>query len=158
MGHVDRPDQGRRTETGPATDRRQGHRPGAVPTLGPHQARRNLTWLPMPALPDLDVARIRQYCARRVPARLRDEARVEADVRGKSVTIYDCRPPWHPDLTDWSRVPVAQLRYDPTDHLWSLYWADRNSRWHLMDDVTPAATPAPLLAELDADPTGIFWG
>jgi len=27
-----------------------------------------------------------------------------------------------------------------------------------MDDVTPAATPAPLLAELDADPTGIFWG
>jgi Protein of unknown function (DUF3024) len=41
---------------------------------------------------------------------------------------------------------------------WRLYWADRNTRWHLMDDVAPAATPGPLLTELDADPTGIFWG
>ena len=50
----------------------------------------------MPTVPDLDLARIRQFCERRVPAHLRDEARVEADTRGKSVTIFDCRPPWHP--------------------------------------------------------------
>jgi hypothetical protein len=35
--------------------------------------------------------------------------------RGKSVTIFDCRAPWHLNLTDWSRVPIAQLRYDPAD-------------------------------------------
>lgn len=78
---------------------------------------------PVPAVPDLDLASIRQFCDGRVPAHLRDEARVEADVRGKSVTIFDCRPPWHPNLTDWSRVPVAQLRYDPANHAWTLYWA-----------------------------------
>jgi Protein of unknown function (DUF3024) len=58
-------------------------------------------------------------------------------------------------------MPIAQLRYIPP-HLpggrWRLYWPDRNRRWHLMDDVAPAATPEPLLDELDADPTGIFWG
>jgi hypothetical protein len=54
----------------------------------------------VPAVPDLDLARIRQFCDRRVPPHLRDEVRVEADVRGKSVTIFDCRPPWHPNLTE----------------------------------------------------------
>jgi hypothetical protein len=58
----------------------------------------------VPAVPELDLAHIRRFCHSRVPAHLRDEARVEADLRGKSVTIFDCRPPWHPNLTDWSRV------------------------------------------------------
>jgi hypothetical protein len=109
------------------------------------------------AVPDLDVARIHQFCDSRVPAHLRTETRVEADVRGRSVTIYDCRPPWHPDLTGWSRVPVAQLRYDTATTVWTLYWADRNSRWHRYDDLEPG-TVDELLHEIDDDPTCIFWG
>jgi hypothetical protein len=111
----------------------------------------------MPAVPELDLARIHQFCDGRVPAHLRDEARVEADVRGKSVTIFDCRSPWHPNLTHWSRVPVAQLRYDPASHLWTLYWTDRNSRWHRYDDIDPG-TADELLDEINQDPTCIFWG
>jgi Protein of unknown function (DUF3024) len=63
--------------------------------------------------------------------------RVEAVVRGNSVTIFDCRPPWHPNLTEWSKVRVAQLRYSADTHHWSLYWADRNGRWHRYDDLDP---------------------
>lgn len=111
----------------------------------------------MAVLPELDVARIRAYCRRRVPDHARQEARVEATVRGKSVTIFDCRPPWHPSLTEWSRVPIAQLRYDPNAGHWTLYWADRNSRWHLYDLIDPGSVAA-LLAEIDDDPTSIFWG
>jgi hypothetical protein len=111
----------------------------------------------VPAVPDLDLARIRQFCDGRIPAHLRDEARVEAGVRGKTVTIFDCRPPWHPTLTDWSRVPVAQLRYSPASHAWTLYWADRNSRWHRYDDIDPG-TADELLDEINQDPTSIFWG
>jgi hypothetical protein len=107
----------------------------------------------VPTVPDLDLARIRQFCA----AHLRDEMRLEADVRGKSVTIFDCRPPWHSNLTDWSRLPVAQLRYDPNGHHWSLYWADRNSRWHRYDDLDPGGIDE-LLDEIDNDPTCICWG
>jgi hypothetical protein len=108
-------------------------------------------------VPDLDLARIRSYCDGRVPARYRNEARVEASVRGKSVTIFDCRPPWHPSLTEWSRVPVAQLRYDPGAEHWTLYWADRNSRWHLYDLIEPGTVTA-LLAEIEDDPISILWG
>jgi hypothetical protein len=111
----------------------------------------------VPAVPELDLVRIRRFCDSRVPAPLRHEARVEADVRGKSVTIFDCRPPWHPNLTDWSRVRVAQLRYSPTSNLWSLYWADRNGRWHRYDDLDPG-TVDDILDEINLDPTGIFWG
>ena len=110
----------------------------------------------MPALPDLDLVRIHRYCDSRVPARLRDEARLEATTRGKNVTIFDCRPPWHPDLTEWSRVPVAQFRYEPNHNHWTLYWAHRNSRWHRYDLIDPD-TVDELLKEIDNDPTGIFW-
>jgi hypothetical protein len=111
----------------------------------------------VPAVPDLDLARIRQFCERRVPSHLRDELRVEADVRGRSVTIVECRPPWHPNLTAWSRMRIAQLRYNGTGYLWRLYWADRNGRWHPYDLIDPGSVDE-LLAEIDDDPTCIFWG
>jgi hypothetical protein len=111
------------------------------------------------AVPDTALAAIRRYCSNRVPPQHRDEIRVECDVRGKNVTIYECRPPWHPDLGPaWSRLPVAQLRYDPDDHRWRLYWADRNGRWHLYDMREPTTQVVELVAEIDADHTGIFWG
>ena len=111
----------------------------------------------MPAPPETDVARIRKYCRARVPASFRDHIRVEAAVRGSSVSIYECRPPWHPGLTDWSKVRVAQLRYSADTHHWSLYWADRNGRWHRYDDLEPGPVEK-LLCEIEADPTCIFWG
>lgn len=111
----------------------------------------------MAAVPNLDLARIRAYCAQRVPAQYLSEARVEATVRGRSVTIFDCRPPWHASLAEWSRVPVAQLRCDLAARHWTLYWADRNSRWHLYDDIEPG-TVTELLAEIDRDPTSTSGG
>ncbi|MBI4321484.1 MAG: DUF3024 domain-containing protein [Chloroflexi bacterium] len=39
-----------------------------------------------------------------------------------------------------------------------LYWADRNGRWHLYDDREPSRDLADLLIEVNADPTGIFFG
>ncbi len=111
----------------------------------------------MAAVPDLDLARIAAYCDKKVPARFKDEVRVEYEVRGKSVTIFECRPPWHPNLTEWSRMRIAQLRYDPDDHLWTLYCADRNGRWHRYYDYTKG-TVEKVLDEITADPTGIFWG
>ena len=112
-----------------------------------------------PAIPETALAKVRRYCEQKVPARHRDELRVECAVRGKSITIYECRPPWHPKLgPEWTRQPVAQLRYDPADHHWRLYCADRNSRWHYYDMVEPTTRLDDVIAEIAEDPTGIFWG
>ena len=83
--------------------------------------------------------------------------RVEVGVRGKSVTIFESRPPWDKQGTEWSRLPIGQLRYDPATVWWTLFWADRNSRWHPYDLIDPG-TVEELLGEVDKDPTCIFLG
>lgn len=60
--------------------------------------------------------------------------------------------------TEWTRVPIARLRYTKTTRVWSLYWRDRNLRFHTYDVVSPTAVIEELLAEVDRDPTAIFWG
>ena len=110
------------------------------------------------AISELDLARVAKYCDAKVPVHMRDELRIEYTVRGNSVTIFDCRAPWHESVgPEWSRLPVAQLRFDPERGQWTLFCSDRNSRWHLYDLIEPGSI-AELLAEIDADPTGIFWG
>jgi hypothetical protein len=39
---------------------------------------------------------------------MRHQVQVEAAVRGYSVTIFDCRPPWHPN----------EIEADPTCIFW----------------------------------------
>jgi hypothetical protein len=116
----------------------------ALPHLVRHQAEQELV----------------AYCANRVPASVRDQVRLEYEFRGNSATIVERRVPWHPALEGetWTRMPIAQLRYVPDRGRRTLYWADRNTRWHEDDTVGPAKTLAPLLAEVDDDPTGIYWG
>ena len=55
-------------------------------------------------------------------------------------------------------MKVAQLRYDAPSGRWTLYCCDRNGRWWSYGNIGPSVSVDPLLAEIDADPTGIFWG
>jgi hypothetical protein len=110
-------------------------------------------------IPQTDLAVIGRFCEANSPAEHAHELRVEYGLRGNSVTLYECRPPWDPNLgPDWSRQPVAQLRYEPSDRHWRLDYADRNSRWHYYDVTEPTTNLNELIAEIDDDPTGIFWG
>ena len=82
-------------------------------------------------LPDLHVARVRRWCDVRVPVHARDRIRIECDVAPRHLTILECRPPWREDLgPEWTRFPIARLRYTKTSKTWSLLWRDRNLRFH----------------------------
>lgn len=113
----------------------------------------------MSGLPDTDLARVQRWCRTRAPEQLRDELRVEADIADRHVTIVECSPPWDTQTgTEWTRFPVARLRYVKATGLWSLYWRDRHLRFHEYDRVAATATIEDLLAEVERDPTAIFWG
>lgn len=113
----------------------------------------------MTGLPEIDVARVRRWCRERVPKRVRDEVRFEADVTDRHVTIVECRPRWRSDpASGWTRFPIARLRYTKRTRLWSLYWRDRDLRFHEYGLVAPSQGVEDLLAEVDRDPTAIFWG
>ena len=110
------------------------------------------------AVPDLDLHKIRKYAADKVPVQHRDKIRMEVDVRGKSVTILECRPPWHESLgPEWTRHGVALMKYRSESTEWTLYWAERNGRWHVFDLIDPG-TIDEMLNEVALDRTSIFWG
>ncbi|MEV6267551.1 DUF3024 domain-containing protein [Kribbella sp. NPDC051936] len=58
----------------------------------------------------------------------------------------------------WSSSAIARLRYTATDKCWRLYWSDRHQRFHVYADLAPSRTIDDLLAEIDRDPSSIFWG
>jgi hypothetical protein len=113
-------------------------------------------------LPELDVARIRRYVDdrnERVPPEARDKIRYEMDLAPSSITIVECRPPWREGFgSEWTRFPIARFRYVKTRKKWSLYWRDRNLKFHLYDRVPATTSVQDLLDEVSADPTYIFWG
>jgi Protein of unknown function (DUF3024) len=110
-------------------------------------------------LPELDVARVRRWCDKRVRESVRDQVRIECEEAPRHMTIVECRPPWQPDAgPEWTRFPIARLRYTKTNRTWSLYWRDRNLKFHAYDLCPPSATVQDLLDEIDRDPTAIFWG
>src|SRR5690242_19055169 len=109
-------------------------------------------------LPQLDVARVQRWCAARVPEHARDQVRIECELAPRHLTIVERRPPWREDLApDWTSTAIARLRYNATDKSWTLYWADRHQRFHTYDRLVPSPTVDDLLAEIDRDPTSIFW-
>jgi hypothetical protein len=110
------------------------------------------------AVPELSLAKLRRFCDQRTPADMSDQMRLEATTRGNSVTLADCRPPWDGASSDWTRLPFAQLRYQPDNQLWTLYWADRNDRWHLYEGLDSTTDLDALIREIDDDPTCIFFG
>ncbi|WP_250557260.1 DUF3024 domain-containing protein [Pseudonocardia lacus] len=110
-------------------------------------------------LPAADVERVRRWCAARVPERVRDQVRVECDVEPRHLTVVECRPKWAAEADgEWLRAPVARFRFTKKTGLWTLHWRDRNLRFHRYDALPPTGDIGALLAELEADPTALFWG
>ena len=105
------------------------------------------------------VTRVARFCVECVPPEARAELRVEHSVRGNAITIVERRPPWSELVgPEWTSMTVARLRYDPSERTWTLYCADRNERRWPYDFVQPSGNIEDLLAAVDEDPTGIFWG
>ena len=95
----------------------------------------------------------------RLPERARGQIRYELDVDPRSVTILECRPPWKAEYgPEWTRFPIARLRYTAARKEWSIYWRDRNLKFHLYDLFDPTPTIQAALDEVEQDPTCIFWG
>ncbi|MGH3192655.1 MAG: DUF3024 domain-containing protein [Streptosporangiaceae bacterium] len=113
----------------------------------------------MAELPELDIARVRHWCEERVPAHARDQVRAECEAGPRHLTIIERRPPWRPSTDpEWTRSPIARLRYTQANRTWTLYWRDRNLRFHRYDRLPPSPHIDDLLQEIDRDPTAIFWG
>ena len=110
-------------------------------------------------LPQADVARVRDLCAPRVPDHARDKVRIEVDEDPRAITIVECRPPWREDYgPEWTRSPIARLRYVRSRGLWTLYYRRHAGRWERYPLLSSTPRIDELLGEIDRDPICIFWG
>ena len=116
---------------------------------------------------DLDLLRIRHFVDARnalIPAGSRQFMRIEAQLGGEDqegdVTILERRAPWDVDLVgpEWTRKPIARLRYDAGLRRWTLYWVDPAQRFRHYDKVPASAGLADLLDVIGTDPLTVFWG
>ncbi|MGH9222948.1 MAG: DUF3024 domain-containing protein [Acidimicrobiales bacterium] len=95
----------------------------------------------------------------RIPLHAREQIRIELEIDAGSATILECRPPRRPDYgPEWTRSPIARLRFTKSRKEWALYWRDRNAQFRAYDPVAPTPSVEVLLDEIDRDPTCIFWG
>jgi hypothetical protein len=97
------------------------------------------------------------FCDKRVPPELRSKIRIEYRVRGDEVTLFESRPVWD-DPTKWISGKVARFKKDPKTETWHLYWADRNGRWIAYEPLPFHRDLEKLLAEVDDNRNGAFWG
>ena len=101
--------------------------------------------------------KLAEYCTNRIPEHAREQIKLIFNIRGNKVTLIETRP-YYKDPSIRTENPIAQLRFDNAVKKWSLYYMDRNDRWHLYDLVKPSTDYNDLLKALDRDPTGRFWG
>jgi len=115
--------------------------------------------MPLPEfVKSLAEKKIDTFCDKKIPPEVRHQVHLSYKIRGNIVTLFENRAPWHPEMKEWTSRPIAQVRYDNKQASWSLYCADRNSKWHEYREIGPTQDLDKVLAEIDADPTRIFWG
>ncbi|MCT1443270.1 DUF3024 domain-containing protein [Corynebacterium glucuronolyticum] len=107
------------------------------------------------ALPELDVARIKRWCDAKIPEHLWDQLKIEVDVASHHATIVEVRPSWRGEGGADS-LPVARLRYTQSTGPWSLYWRDRNLKFHQYD-FEPTPRVQDLLDYISTSQDPIFF-
>jgi hypothetical protein len=113
------------------------------------------------AFSELELKRIDRtvggLCRGRSRPEFADRLRIVYEIEGHTVSVYEERPPWD-DVGEWTRMGVARFRFIRTRGEWQLYWMRRDLRWHRYDTDGPANGLATLVAVVDADEHGAFFG
>ena len=108
------------------------------------------------ALPEEELVRVHELLAVFCKARSGDSVMLEYHVKGNRVTIIESRPLFI-DPGILNSVNVAQFEFNEELQVWTLYWYDRKNRRQPYPTGRNRDTLEKLVAEVGADPTGIFW-
>jgi len=99
-------------------------------------------------------SRVRRECVSRSAGRS-----ASSWSKRQAVNIVERRPPWREDFgPEWSRLPIARLRYVASNRLWTLYYHRHTGRWERYPLLGPSGRLGDLLSELAEDPICVFWG
>lgn len=113
------------------------------------------------AFNDLELAAIDDlvgaFCRRITRPELRDQLEFAMDIEAHAVTIQEVRPGFR-NLTKKTRHGVARFRYVRRRNEWRLYWMRQDLKWHVYDPAEATSELADLVAIVEADEYGCFFG
>jgi hypothetical protein len=96
-------------------------------------------------------------CKRRSPPHLRDELQMIYKINDYAVEIYEHRPRWN-NPAEWIDEGIAKLLYTKSTKKWKLFWMRSDLKWHRYEPLPESPTIEKLVAEVDRDPHGAFFG
>lgn len=91
------------------------------------------------------------------PPHVRAKLRVDFRIKGNEAILFESRPRFQ-NPAIWQEAPVAKFRYVRTRQRWELFCQHSDLKWHCYNNLPYSPDLALLAAEVDRDPTGIFWG
>jgi DUF3024 family protein len=108
------------------------------------------------ALPEEESVRVKELFEVFCQERTGDSVKLEYHARGNRITLVESRPLFI-DPGILNSVNVAQFEFNLDLQVWTLYWYDRKNRRQPYPTGRSRDTLEKLVAEVEADPTGIFW-
>lgn len=109
------------------------------------------------AIPEITLRRIKRWCDSFAPKEIWDQVKYEyAVINSYIVTIVEVRPPWN-DEGKHTRFPIARLRYNQRRNERSLYWRDRNLKFHEYD-IAPTQLVDEMLDYIKNSRDPVFFG
>lgn len=112
-------------------------------------------------LSELQLAQVRTLfdplCAAHPDPRISSQLRFGYRFEGPAVVYFESRPDWRGG-PGWMDHDIAKFRFTKRTGLWSLYCQFSDLKWHGYEPLPHAASLAVLIAEVERDPTCIFFG
>ena len=96
-------------------------------------------------------------CRKRTPEKYKKELRFEYRIKGHEVEIIEIRPYFH-NPNEMSELSVAKLKFNRTKNIWVLYWQRASGKWLKFEPSKTTYDLAELVAEIDHDEFGCFFG
>ena len=113
------------------------------------------------AFTEIEIHKINKFvgalCKKRVPESIRDKLRYEYKIEKQDVILFEIRPRWNkPD--EQIELPCAKLKFVRSQNVWKLFWQRANMKWHAYGPLKSSRNLTELIAEIDTDPYGCFFG
>ena len=113
------------------------------------------------AFTEIEIYKINNFvgvlCEKRVPESIRDKLRYEYKIENQDVILYEIRPRWDKP-NEQTELPCAKLKFVRSQNVWKLFWQRANMKWHAYGPLKSSQDLAELIAEIDTDPYGCFFG
>jgi hypothetical protein len=113
------------------------------------------------AFTEIELARIEEalgeLCKRRTPPELKAKVSLEFRIKGHDVTLFERRPNWD-GTPGHTESAVAKLKFTRGTGKWRLFWQRADLKWHAYKARSSRGNLLELVAEVDDDPYGCFFG